>query len=488
MKSSFIRNILFGLVCLQVCEYSFLPSVGATEPNPSNKPNIILIFIDDQGYQDLGSFGSPNIKTPNLDRMAEEGMKFTNYYAQTVCGPSRAALMTGSYPLRIATQRNTVNVHPYMHSNEITIAEVVKEVGYKTGAFGKWDLAGHSQDPEKYSKELLPPKQGFDYYFGTPGSNDSRVNLIRDQSIIEENADMSQLTKRYTDEAIDFIKRSKDEPFFVYLAHTMPHIRLEVSDAFKGISEAGIYGDVIEELDWNVGRIFDTLKEEELESSTYVFYMSDNGPWYLGHSEGHIKRIGPDAVTHGGSAYPLRGAKTSTWEGGLRVPCIMWAPDRIPAGSEYAEVASTMDMLPTIATLSGGEVPTDRVIDGEDLSEVLHGVAKRKVHTKPFYYYQRTQLQAVRVGKWKLHVQRDADSFWSRYSKPEDVFDFEKPLLFDLENDIGETTDVASSNPEIVVKLLAHAEHGREDIGDFDRIGKNARFFDPEPKRPDIAK
>lgn len=457
-----------------------------TDPSRSDKPNIVLIFIDDQGYQDLGCYGSPNIKTPHLDRMAEEGMRFTDFYAQTVCGPSRAALMTGSYPLRVATERNTVNVHPYMHSNEITIAEVVKESGYTTAAFGKWDLAGHSQDPKKYSANLMPRKQGFDYYFGTPSSNDSRVNIIRNESVIEENTDMSLLTQRYTDETIDFIKRSKDKPFFVYLAHTMPHIRLDVSKAFKGKSDGGIYGDVIEELDWNVGRIFDTLKEEDLERSTYVFYMSDNGPWYLGHSEGHLKRIGPDAESHGGSAYPLRGAKTSTWEGGLRVPCIMWAPGKIPAGTVSAEIASTMDMLPTIASLSGSEIPTDRVIDGEDLSKIIHGTAKMKAHAKPFYYYQRTQLQAVRVGKWKLHLPRPADEFWRRYSKPEDVFDIEKPLLFDLENDIGETTDIASSNPEVVAKLLAHAEHGREDIGDIDRIGRNARFFDPEPKRPDI--
>jgi len=479
------RAIQFISILLFALTISY--SLQGADSNRSDKPNIILIFVDDQGYQDLGCFGSPNIKTPNIDRMAEEGMRFTNFYAQTVCGPSRAALLTGSYPLRVATERNTVNVHPYMHSNEITIAEIVKDAGYKTAAIGKWDLAGHTQDPKKYSHSLLPLKQGFDYYFGTPGSNDSRVNIIRNDSIIEEEADMSQLTKRYTDEAIRFIQRSKGEPFFVYLAHTMPHIRLEVSDAFKGKSEAGIYGDVIEELDWNVGRIFDTLEEENLEQSTYVFYMSDNGPWYLGHSEGHKKRIGPDVEAHGGSAFPLRGAKTSTWEGGLRVPSIMWAPGRIPDGTECHEIASTMDMLPTIAALSGGRLPTDRVIDGEDISPIIHGTAKAKESVKPFYYYQRTQLQAVRVGKWKLHVPRGADQFWSRYSKPADVFDFESPLLYDLEKDIAETTDVASRHPQIVARLLAHAEDARDDIGDIDRIGKNARFFDPEPKRPDIT-
>ncbi len=481
-----ISRISIGLICFAISGVSLSPCLNAADSGNAEKPNIILIFIDDQGYQDLGCFGSPNIKTPNIDRMADEGMRFTDFYAQTVCGPSRAALMTGSYPLRVATEKNRVDVHPYLHSSEVTIAEVVKEAGYATAAFGKWDLAGHTQDRKRYSLALLPTKQGFDYFFGTPTSNDSRVNLIRNDTVIEEETDMSQLTKRYTDEAIGFIKRSKEKPFFVYLAHTMPHIRLEVSEPFKGKSEGGIYGDVIEELDWNVGRIFKTLKEEGLDQSTYVFYMSDNGPWYLGRSEGHLKRIGPNAEAHGGSAYPLRGAKTSVWEGGLRVPCIMWAPGKIPEGAVSGEIASTMDMLPTIATIAGGEVPTDRVIDGRDLSRIIHGVAEEGRPAKEFYYYQRTQLRALRVGRWKLHLPSVADKKWGHYSKAEDDIDIESPMLFDLNTDVAETTDVSARHPEIVAELLERAEHAREDIGDFDRIGKNARFFDSDPKRPDI--
>lgn len=458
-----------------------------TTRRSSSPPNFILIFADDQGYQDIGVYGSPNIKTPNLDRMAEEGMRFTNFYAQTVCGPSRAALMTGSYPLRVATKGNRVDVHPYLHSKEITIAEVLKPLGYATAAFGKWDLAGHSQDPERYAHELMPTHQGFDYFFGTPSSNDGRANLIRNETIIEMNADMSQLTRRYTDEAIEFIKRSKDSPFFIYMPHTMPHIRLERSETFEGKSKGGIYGDVIEEIDWNVGRIFETLREEGLDESTYVFYMSDNGPWYLGHSEGHIKRIGPDAEAHGGSALPLRGAKTSTWEGGLRVPCIMWAPRNIPANTVCSEIASTMDMLPTIAKLAGGQTPTDRVIDGHDIRSLIHGDNGATSRTDAFYYYQRTQLQAVRSGPWKLHVARKADATWKHYSKPEDVFDIPSPLLYNLETDIAETTDVSAQYPTVVNKLLQLAEHARTDIGDVDRIGANARFFDDGPRRPDIS-
>lgn len=450
-------------------------------------PNFILIFADDQGYQDIGRYGSPTIKTPNLDRMADEGMRFTDFYAQTVCGPSRAALMTGSYPLRVATKENRVDVHPYLHSKEITIAEVLKPVGYATAAFGKWDLAGHTQDPKRYDRELMPLHQGYDYFFGTPTSNDRTANLIRNETIIEMEADMSQLTQRYTDEAIGFIKRSKDRPFFVYLAHTMPHIRLERSDPFKGKSEGGIYGDVIEEIDWNVGRIFKTLKEEGLDESTYVFYMSDNGPWYLGRSKSHLDYIGPDAEAHGGSALPLRGAKTSTWEGGLRVPCIMWAPGKIPAGLACEELASTMDMLPTIAKLAGGKVPSDRVIDGHNIVDLIHGVRGATSPTQAFYYYQRTQLQAVRSGPWKLHLPRSPDQLWGHYSKPEDDIDIPKPMLFNLETDISESRDVAEQNPSVVEDLIQLAEHARTDIGDVDRIGAYARFFDDTPKRPDIT-
>ncbi|GAB5559830.1 MAG: sulfatase [Synoicihabitans sp.] len=452
------------------------------------KPNFVLIFADDQGYQDIGVFGSPDIKTPHLDRMAAEGMRFTNFYAQTVCGPSRAALMTGSYPLRVATKGNRVDVHPFLHTEEITIAEVLRAAGYTTGAFGKWDLAGHNQNPTRYDPELMPNYQGFDYFFGTPSSNDRHVNLVRNETVIEQDADMSQLTRRYTDEAIAFIKRSKDQPFFVYLPHTMPHIRLERSEPFVGRSEAGIYGDVIEEIDWNVGRIFETLRDEGLDQNTYVFYLSDNGPWYLGSSAGHLRHIGPDAEAHGGSALPLRGAKTSVWEGGLRVPCIMWAPGKIPADTVCDEVTSTLDMLPTLAQLAGGEAPTDRVIDGHDIRDLMHGVVGATSPTHAFYYYARTQLRAVRSGPWKLHLAQEIDALWSRFSKPDDVLDIPRPLLYNLDTDIGETIDLAAEHPDVVKKLLQLAEHARTDIGDIDRIGQNARFFDPAPRRPDIGR
>lgn len=461
--------------------FLFVLSLASAE---DKKPNFVVIFTDDQGYQDLGCYGSPDIRTPRLDRMAAEGARFTSFYAQTVCGPSRAALMTGCYPLRVATEKNRVEVHPRLHSKEITIAEVLKEVGYATAAFGKWDLAGHSQ--KGYNPDLLPKFQGFDYFFGTPSSNDVIVNIIRDTEMIEEKADMSLLTRRFTDEAIGFIKREKDKPFFVYVAHPMPHVRLEASEDFRGKSERGIYGDVIEELDYNVGRILDVIEAEGLDENTYVFYMSDNGPWYLGRSKGHLKRIGADAEQHGGSALPLRGAKTSTWEGGLRVPFIVRAPGRVPSGTVCDELACTMDLLPTIARLAGGKVPTDRIIDGDDIGDLIHGVDGAKSRKEAFFYYQQTSLQAVRSGRWKLHL--PGLRHWPQYSKAEDVPGFENVLLYDLESDLGESTDVAATHPGVVESLLNLAEKARTDIGDRDRIGEGARFFDPEKRRPDVKR
>ena len=449
----------------------------------ATKPNFVIIFTDDQGYQDVGCYGSPNIKTPRLDRMADEGMRFTQFYAQTVCGPSRAALMTGSYPLRVATKGNRVEVHPRLHSREITIAELLKEAGYTSGAFGKWDLAGHSQT--KYEPELLPTRQGFDYFFGTPSSNDSVVHLLRNTEVIQKNAPMGSLTRRLTDEVIQFIQRNEGHPFLVYLAHPMPHVKLGATPAFKGKSAAGIYGDVIEELDWNIGRILDTLSSEGLDKDTYVFFMSDNGPWFLGRSAAHKKRIGADAVKHGGSALPLRGAKTSTWEGGLRVPCIMRAPGRIPAGAVCAELACTMDLLPTIAKLAGGKAPADRIIDGDDIKDLIHGVEGAKSQKTAFYYYQQTRLQAVRSGRWKLHL--PGPRHWPQYSKAADAGPLNRRLLFDLQEDVSETTNVVAAHPEVVTRLLKLVEAARSDIGDFDRIGAGARFFDPSPRRPDIG-
>lgn len=448
-------------------------------------PNFVVIFTDDQGYQDVGCFGSPDIRTPRLDAMAAQGMKFTDFYAQPICGPSRAALMTGCYPLRVAERGNVKQVHPILHSEEITVAEVLKGEGYATACFGKWDLAKHSQ--QTFYKDLFPTHQGFDYFFGTPTSNDSIANLYRNDELIEPKTEMATLTKRYTDEAIGFMRKHKDQPFFVYLPHSMPHTRLDATEQFKGKSKRGLYGDVIEELDFNIGRILDEVEELKLADNTYVLFTSDNGPWLIKNknlADGHLPS------DHGGSAGLLRSGKVSTFEGGLRVPTILWGPGRVPAGTTCSSIASTLDVLPTLAHLAGAKVPQDRVIDGERIDHLFRGDFESADADKAFYYYLRVHLQAVRQGKWKLHLPRKAQPVGvapfnpNRHIAPADRIGFDEPFLVDLEKDIGETTNVADRNPKVVERLLALAETMREDLGDFDRVGENMRFFDPVEQRP----
>ena len=456
----------------------------------ATKPNFVVIFTDDQGYQDVGCFGSLDIRTPHLDTMAREGMKFTSFYAQPVCGPSRAALMTGCYPMRVAERGNVKQVHPILHSKEITIAELLKEQGYATACFGKWDLARHSQ--QDYFLDLFPTRQGFDYFFGTPTSNDRIAHLFRNEKQIEPKSNMATLTKRYTDEAIGFMRKNQDQPFFVYLPHTMPHTRLDASPQFKGKSKRGLYGDVIEEIDFNVGRILDAIREMGVRENTYVLFTSDNGPWLIknrNHADGHLPG------DHGGSAGPLRSGKVSTFEGGVRVPTILWGPGRVPAGTTCDSLASTLDVLPTLAALAGAKVPDDRVIDGEDIRHLFHGDFGKANPNKAYYYYLRVHLQAVRQGPWKLHLPREARPVGAApfsnnaHIAPADRIGFDKPFLVNLKQDIGETTDVSSNHPEVVERLLVLAESMREDLGDFDRVGKNMRFFDlrgVRPKKPPV--
>ncbi len=444
--------------------------VSACTTNNTKQPNFIIIFTDDQGYQDLGCFGSPNIKTPNIDKMADEGMKFTSFYAQTVCGPSRAALMTGCYPMRNARNDNGNSPHPKLALSEITIAEVLKPAGYSTCMIGKWDLAGHN--PEKFNPDLLPIHQGFDYSFLTPASNDNRVHLVRNKELVERNADMSKLTRLYTDEAIGFIEKNKEQPFFLYLAHTMPHTKLAVSDEFKGKSEGGLYGDVIEEIDYNVGRIMAKLKEMDLDENTYVIFTSDNGPWW-------IKKV------HGGHADPLRGAKTSAWEGGLRVPFIIRAPGKIPEGVSSDQVMATIDLLPTIAQIAGAEIPSDRVIDGLDFSDMMH--RESVTFDRPYFYYQHQELRAVRLGKWKLHLPHNPNSKsivyrkWPIHIAPEDRIMFDDYVLYDLDSDIAESTNVANEHPAVVKELSQLLDWAKKNIGDFEKRGENARPLGNEP-------
>lgn len=418
------------------------------------KPNIIIIFTDDQGYQDLGVFGSPGIKTPNIDQMAKEGMRFTDFYsAASVCTPSRASLLTGCYPERVGNlpvlfPKSSKGLNP----QETSIAGMLKAHGYATACVGKWHL-GHL-------KEFLPTSHGFDSYFGVPYSNDmtiaqnmklsadlklregvSRktiwkpkknwVPLMRNEEVIEYPAGQSTLTKRYTEEAIQFIASNRDKPFFLYLAHTMPHIPLYASPEFEGKSDAGLYGDCIEEIDWSVGRIIRTLKQEGLDRDTLIVYTSDNGPWHLkGNSTDKVK--GNKNRRVGGSALPLRGYKFQKWEGGMREPAVMWWPGRIPADTVCSEIAGTIDLLPTIAALSGAKLPEKR-IDGRSIVPLLE---KRQDAGSPHkaYFYRTT---GVRVDNWKLVRPRRAKGIH----------------LYDLGKDVSESNNVAQDHPEVVKRL-----------------------------------
>ena len=450
-----------------------------------SRPNFVVVFTDDQGYADVGAFGSLDIRTPRLDAMAAKGVRFTSFYAQPVCGPSRAALITGCYPLRVAERGNVKQVHPILHEEEVTIAEVLKTRGYATACLGKWDLAKHSQTD--FHRDLFPTRQGFDFFYGTPTSNDRFANLYRGEELIEPKTDLATLTRRYTDEAIGFIEHNADRPFFVYLAHSMPHTTLDASPPFKGRSSRGLYGDVIEEIDFNVGRLLDSLRRLDLDDNTYVLFASDNGPWLIknkGYADGHRPR------DHGGSAGPLRSGKVSTFEGGVRVPAIAWGPGRVPAGKTCDAIASTLDVLPTLASLAGAEVPGDRVIDGDDITHLLHGDFDAADPGRAFFYYLRTHLQAVRQGDWKLHLPREkeppgaAPFARNKHIAPSDRVGFAEPFLVDLGGDIGETTNVAEQHPDIVQRLTELAERMRDDLGDWDRVGTNMRFFDPLDARP----
>lgn len=477
-------KISLSLASVLILAFQFLVCASAFAETQRN-PNFVIIFTDDQGYADVGCFGSPDIRTPRLDAMAAEGMKFTSFYAQPICGPSRAALMTGCYPMRVAERGNTKEVHPILHSGEITIAEILKTRAYATACFGKWDLAKHAQDG--FFMDLFPTRQGFDYFFGTPTSNDKLANLYRNEELIEPRTDLAMLTQRYTDEAIGFMREHKEQPFFLYIPHTMPHTQLDASPQFKGKSKRGLYGDVIEEIDFNVGRVLDALTDLGLANNTYVIFTTDNGPWLIknkDHANGHLPS------DHGGSAGPLRSGKVSTFEGGMRVPCIVWGPGQVPAGKTCESIASTLDMLPTLAALSGAETPKDRVIDGEDIRHLFQGEFDKATTDKAYYYYLRVHLQAVRQGKWKLHLPRDSEPIgaapFSRntHIAPADRIGFDAPFLVDLEQDIGESTNVANEHPDVTQRLLGLAEAMREDLGDYDRVGKNMRFFDPNGQRP----
>lgn len=452
-------------------------TASAAEPP---RPNILVFLADDLGYGDLGCYGAKEIRTPHLDRMAAEGLRFSSFYAQAFCGPSRTALLTGCYPLRVAEIGNKKHHMPVPHSRETLLSEVLQRAGYATAMIGKWDLAGHEPDRWEHPQNS-PLKRGFDRQFGTPASNDfwEKTVLFRDDQVIENPVDLTEsTTKRYADEAIRFIREKKGQPFFAYVCPNMPHTALHAGAEFRGKSPRGLYGDVVEELDHHVGRILETLRSEGIEQNTVVLFTSDNGPWLL-------------RKEHGGSAGLLRGGKTSTWEGGVRVPAIAWAPGRIAAGQTSGRIVSTLDLLPTFAKLASATLPENK-LDGRDLSGWLLNKPPTDKDSATHLYHVNTHLQAVRQGRWKLHLPRPVPVPWlSRglrraHIAEADLFEIKVPLLYDLDADIREQTDVALQHPDVVRHLLALADKSRVEIGDYDRIGTEARFFDGGPPRPDM--
>ena len=458
---------------------------GSPPAETDQRPNFIIVFADDQGYGDLGCFGATDFKTPRIDQMAREGMRFTDFYAQAVCGPSRTALLTGSYPIRVAEYGNEKNSFPYVHAKEILLPKVLQEAGYATGMIGKVDI---TQRRRGFKPVLNPVRRGFDSWFGVVGANDSgEVHWIyRNEERIQESAGVDDLTRRYTDEALAFIRQNQDRPFFLYIAHTMAHVVLGVTEPFEGRSERGLYGDVIEELDASTGEIVDLLAELGLDQNTIVVYTSDNGPW----SNHSLPQYTAAITEHAGSAGPLRSAKGTTWEGGIRVPTVMWAPGYIPAGTETGEVATTMDLLPTFIRMAGAELPADRTLDGRDIGPLMRAEPGAESPHEAFYYYRETHLDAVRSGPWKLVFPRPGrnESEWLLSRGGAFLGEILEPVtelaLYNLDSDIGETANVAADHPDEVERLTALADAAREELGDYDRIGTGVRFFEEGPKWP----
>ena len=462
MRNAAALLIALGvLFCVREGRTSAAPDEGGQPP--SRPPNFIVILADDQGYGDLGSFGHPTIRTPNIDRMAVEGQRWTSFYGAHVCTPSRAQLMTGRLAARtglvagVLFPDSTGGLQP----DEITVAELLKGRGYATAAIGKWHLG--------ILPQYLPTAQGFDSYFGIPYSNDMdqtggtlaaderfrrymdprreyfNVPLMRNDDILERPADQTTLTRRYTDEAIEFVRKHREQPFFLYLAHNMPHMPLFRSKEFEGRSLRGIYGDVVEELDANVGRLLDTLRELKLERDTLVIYTSDNGPW-------------APYLEQAGSAGPLKGAKATTWEGGMRVPAIFWWPGTIRSGV-VTGIGSELDLLPTLASLAGAQVPKDRVIDGYDLTAVLRSGAPSPRQT--LFYYGGPTLSAVRRGPYKAYfvVPTSLDGRGGGPATPK-----AEPQLYNLDEDPSEKFDIAAKHPEVMAELRRLADEHTKSV------------------------
>ncbi|WP_230627772.1 sulfatase family protein [Roseiconus lacunae] len=460
MIKPMLRAFLF-LFSLSVMLSSSLSSSALLA---ADRPNFVVIFCDDLGWGDLACYGHPTIATPHLDRMASEGTRMTQFYvAANVCTPSRAGLLTGRYPVRNGMYGKRRVLFPDsvggLQDSEWTIAEVLRESGYRTGMVGKWHL-GHLP-------QYLPTEHGFDSYYGIPYSNDmDKVPGKKGRAVfadpdyrdfnvpllagtagnvqqIERPTNQNTITRRYTEKAVEYIQQNQNEPFFLYLAHSLPHVPLFRDEAFENHSLAGLYGDVIEEIDWSVGQILEQLRKSKLDSNTLVIFTSDNGPWLTFGDQG-------------GSAGPLRNGKGTTFEGGHRVPGLVWMPGTVPAGRVHHGLASTLDLLPTFASMAGASLPEDVTLDGYDLRETLTGDAPSP--RDRFFYYRDDRLMAARLGRYKAHF-KTQDS----YTKDSRIVnDHDPPLLYDLLIDIGEKRNIADARPEVLSKLAEAVQSHRD--------------------------
>ncbi len=451
LKESGAISLGLGLAAGSLLESGCVPVPPRSEEG--RPPNFVILFADDMGYSDWDLGGDPTIRTPNLNRMAAQGVRLTQFYSgNTVCSPSRAALLTGRNGMR--TGLISVLFPPHTRGlpvEEITLADALKPLGYSTACIGKWHL-GHT-------REYLPLRQGFDYYYGLLYSNDMEpTDLWRNDEMIQHPVDQTNITMDYTREALAFIEREKDNPFLLYLPYTMPHTPLFASEKFRGTSKRGLYGDVIEELDWSVGTILDALDRLGLSENTLVIFTSDNGPAMLMRQDG-------------GAVGLFRGAKGDTWEGGMREPFIARWPGRLPAGVVSPAVGSVLDFLPTCVKLAGGECPQGRPLDGIDLMPTLEGT---ETSERTIYYYWNQHMCAVRHGKWKLHL-RYYDHTSGRYMVEENWVEPEAPLLFDLEVDPGERFDLAAGEPQVLSRLTALAEAYKSEI---EANGENRELID----------
>lgn len=437
------KNAIFSFLVIVLA--IALQNCNTSNEIKNTSPNIIILFADDLGYGDLGVYGHPTIRTPNLDAMATNGMKFTNFYSGSpACTASRYALLTGRYPIRSGFQWVLYpNSSRGIHANEYTLAEGMKDAGYVTACFGKWHLG-------TTKKEYLPLQNGFDEYFGLPYSNDmipplwNDIPLIEGNDTISYNPDQKTLTKQYTERAIDFITKHSRDPFFIYVPYAMPHLPLHPGEEFEGKSLRGTYGDVVEELDWSVGNILNALKINNLSKNTLVIFVSDNGPWIIKNEEG-------------GSSGLLRDGKGSTWEGGMRVPMIAHWEGKISPTILNTQPTSTLDLYTSLLKLVGQNIPKETVYDGKDISNLFLGKNNEVAVEQPFFFYGPKKLHAIRKGKWKLHVHTSSQT-------KRQYFEGKTPLLFNLNEDPSEQYDLAEEFPDIVNELLQEIESHKNDI------------------------